>query len=290
LTRTNVFMTTFIPRRVECLRSSPIHLGQMKQPLKLATILLALLFPIIASALDTKLNAVKEIFRSENIEGTFIAASVNGKMRETFNPKRSETRFSPASTFKILNTLVGLKYGVISSSKPSFKWDGVERGVPQWNKDHSLASAFKVSCVWCYQEIANDVGISRYIKELHNTSFGNQNVNEPVDLHWLNGTLKVSAVEQITFLKKLVNNTLPYHREHIDTLKEIMLVEKNSDYTLFAKSGWVGPPLSTGWYVGYLETNDDTFVFAMNMVMDNVMHAPLRKELTMRSLKALKLI
>lgn len=235
-------------------------------------------------------DEIEQLFRSENIEGTFVVASVKSDLQETFNAKRAEIQYSPASTYKVLNTLIGLKTGAVSSADFSFKWDGVDRGIAVWNQDHSLASAFKVSCVWCYQVIANQVGVSSYSAELEAVSYGNQSVSDPVDLHWLNGDLKVSANEQIEFLQQLVNGTLPYEQRHIDSLKEIMLVERRSNYTLYAKTGWAGPELAVGWYVGYIETKDDTFVFAMNMRMSNAKQGPLRKKLVIQSLRALNLI
>lgn len=237
-----------------------------------------------------ELAAVEKVFRSENIEATFVVASADGELHKVFNQERSAIRFSPASTFKVPNTLIALKLNQVSLGESAFQWDGNERSVSSWNKNHSLSSAFKVSCVWCYQKIAREVGVSRYATELRAVSYGNQIVNEPVDLFWLNGELTISANEQIDFLTRLVNNTLPYEQSQLETLKEIMLVEQTSDYVLYAKSGWTGPALATGWYIGYVETNLDTFVFAMNMVMHHAEQAPMRKKLAIESLRALKLI
>ena len=59
-----------------------------------------------------------------------------------------------------------------------------------------------------------------------------------VDLFWLNGDLPISADEQIRFLQKLYSYELPFRNEHVDVLKDIMLVEKNTEYSLYAKTGW----------------------------------------------------
>ncbi|MFT6101070.1 MAG: beta-lactamase class D [Arenicella sp.] len=237
-----------------------------------------------------ELAAVEKVFRSENIDATFVVVSADGELHKVFNQERSLIRFSPASTFKVLNTLIALKFELVGLDHSAFQWDGNQRGVSSWNKNHSLSSAFKVSCVWCYQKIAREVGVSRYAMELRAASYGNQAVHAPVDLFWLNGDLTISANEQIDFLKRLVNNTLPYRRSHLKTLKEIMLVEQTPNYSLYAKSGWTGAGLATGWYVGYIETSRDTFVFAMNMLMHDAEQAPLRKKLVIESLRALKLI
>ncbi len=67
-------------------------------------------------------------------------------------------RFLPASTFKIPNTLIALEEGVIQNEKDIIEWDGEDKGWSQWNKDQSLETAFPLSCIWFYQELASRVG------------------------------------------------------------------------------------------------------------------------------------
>ena len=239
---------------------------------------------------ERKAGAVAEIFNSAGIDGTLVIASTNGEILHLHNGERSIIRFSPASTFKIPNTLIGLDLGVLESGDDSFSWDGVDRGLADWNNDQTLLSAFRVSCVWCYQEIARKVGLVQYETALNLIGYGNQKVGDQVDRFWLNGVLRISAVEQINFLKSLLGGSVPYHREHIDIVKEVMREEQGADYVLYAKSGWTGPEQHVGWYVGYLENADGIWLFAMNMRMDVATEAPLRKELTVESLRALGIL
>jgi beta-lactamase class D len=156
--------------------------------------------------------------------------------------------------------------------------------------DQTLESAFKVSCVWCYQEIARLVGSERYVSSLAINDYGNQQVGDQVDQFWLNGDLRISAIEQVGFLKRLHDYALPYRREYVDIVKEIMLDESGIDYAIYAKSGWTGSSLHVGWYVGYVEKGDKTWLFAMNMRMDRADQGALRKALVVRSLRALGII
>lgn len=241
-------------------------------------------------AFGQDIDVVAEVFAAENIEGTFIVADATGKHLQVFNEERSQVQFSPASTFKIPNTLIALKAEVVTSKESPFTWDGAANGRDAWNKDHTLESAFRVSCVWCYQEIARDVGSDRYVVDLAGLDYGNQEIGDRVDMFWLNGDLTISAAEQIEFLSAMLNYDVPYTREHVDLVKEIMLIEKTADYALYAKAGWTGSGLHTGWYVGYVEKGDDVWLFAMNMEMDQAEQAGLRKELTVRSLEALGML
>lgn len=230
------------------------------------------------------------VFQAEGVVGTLVVASADGEVLHMHNAERAETRFSPASTFKIPNTLIALDAGVVTSKATTFTWDRSDKGLPAWNRDQTLESAFKVSCVWCYQEIARSIGSERYKTALAGIEYGNQKLGDHVDQFWLNDDLQISAHEQIAFLRKLMDYSLPYRREHVDIVKDIMLAERTADYSLYAKTGWTGAKLGVGWYVGYVEKGDKVWLFAMNMRMDRAEQAALRKELTTRSLRALGIL
>lgn len=258
--------------------------------LKRLSVVLAILVGLGNTANGQGIEAIAEVFSSANIEGTLIVADSDGKHIQVFNEDRSREQFSPASTFKIPNTLIALDAGVVTSKASPFQWDGESKGRDAWNKDQTLESAFRVSCVWCYQEIARDVGNEPYVTYLAGIDYGNQDIGVQVDMFWLNGDLKISAAEQIEFLSAMVNYDVPYTHEKIDLVKEIMLVEQTDDYALYAKAGWTGSGLHTGWYVGYVETGGDVLLFAMNMEMDKAEQAGLRKGLTLRALAALGIL
>ena len=234
-----------------------------------------------------KLDSVSDVFLSEGITATLVVATADGKGAYRHNVDRSTERFSPASTFKIPNTLIALDAGVVVSRESAFVWDGKDRGVPAWNADQTLGSAFRVSCVWCYQEIARKIGIARYAAALDRLSYGNQVVGSDVDRFWLNGDLQISATEQVEFLRKLFQFELPYRRDDVRILKDIMRVEKKPEYTIYAKTGWAE---SVAWYVGFVEAGEKTWFFAMNMQVDKGEQAARRVELTMSALRELGII
>ena len=103
---------------------------------------------------------------------------------------------------------------------------------------------------------------------------------------WLDGSLQVSAFEQVHFLKNIIQHLLPFKQTAYDTLQQIMLVEKTPAYSLWAKTGWAtrGAP-QVGWYVGYVETSTDTWIFALNMVIQSEKDLPIRRELALAALK-----
>jgi len=239
---------------------------------------------------DPKTKAIDDLFRSEGIVATFVAESANGGMAFVYNERRSVERFSPASTFKIPNTLIALDTLVVASEDSIFEWDGTDKGMQQWNQDHTLVSAFRVSCVWCYQEMARNIGRKRYESALAMLDYGNQSIGGEVDAFWLNGNLQISALEQIEFLRKLSQYAVPFRRKHVGTLKNIMLVEQTDSHSIYAKTGWAATTPQVAWYVGFVTKGDETWLFAMNIRVDRPEQAELRKELTIRSLRLLEII
>lgn len=241
-------------------------------------------------ATDAEIDSVAKIFHAAGVVATFIVSTTDGKTIKVYNDSRSSVRFSPASTFKIPNTLIALDAGFVTSKGTIFTWDGKDKGLPRWNQDQTLESAFKVSCVWCYQKIARKVGAERYGSALATLDYGNQSIGNEIDRFWLNGELRISAREQIEFLGRLYNYTVPFRREYVDILKDIMLTERTDSYSIYAKSGWAATTPQVGWYVGFVTKHDESWLFAMNMQVDRPEQVALRVELTHRALRVLKII
>jgi len=228
-----------------------------------------------------------KFFENQAIDGTIVISSLKTGQTFIHNDRRASIRFSTASTFKILNSLIALEERVISARNDIFKWNGHIYAYSGWNSDQTLESAFKLSCVWCYQVLARQIGIDKYKNYLQKLKYGvlSGPVNETT--FWLDGSLKISAIEQVSFLKKIYQRTLPFSKRSYEVLKEIMLVEQTPTYSIWAKTGWaarVKPQV--GWYVGYVKTRKDVWFFATQIEIKNKEDLTLRQKLTMDALKA----
>jgi len=249
----------------------------MHKKIKLLITIL-LIFNSFLFAKDTELE---KIFKNKQVDGAIVIESLNTKKIFIYNDKRAEKLYSPASTFKIPNTLIALNEGVVTKDSV-IVWDKKIREFDSWNKDQTLESAFKTSCVWCYQEFASKIKVEKYKKYLKELNYGNKKIGDDVTRFWLDDSLKITVFEQLSFLKRLYKNELPFKLEDINTLKEIMIDEKNEDYIIRAKTGWEG---KYGWYVGYVETKDDVWFFAMNIDTKTKDDLPKRKDITLEALK-----
>ena len=233
---------------------------------------------------------VTDIFESAGVDGALVVMKLDGDIVHVHNTKRALQPYSPASTFKIVNTLIALERGIADVETTRFRWDGVDRDIAAWNQDQSLRSAFQVSCVWCYQQLAREVGREAYEEDLASIGYGNGRIGERVDQFWLDGSLQISAMAQARQLVLLWTGDLPFSAASVEALKAVMLAEETDAYRLYAKTGWTGASLAVGWYVGILEAADATYAFALNMHMIDAAEAPLRRDLALKSLRRLELI
>ncbi len=247
-----------------------------------------LLFALSASSALAEDAQLAALFKGNNVNGTLVVSSLDGVTSYTHNDARAATPLLPASTFKIPNTLIALDAAVIKEND-TLKWDGTNRSVAAWNKDQTLESAFKSSCVWFYQELARRIGAARYESQLARIGYGNAKPGPEPTSFWLEGELRISALEQVAFLKRLYRRELPFKSSSYELLQRIMIVEQTPVYTLRAKTGWAGygnqAAPQIGWYVGYLETNGNVWFFALNMEMTKPADAGLRQKLVMDVLK-----
>jgi beta-lactamase class D len=213
----------------------------------------------------------------KNTAGTFVLYDLRRGRYLRHNPARAAERFSPYSTFKIPNSLIGLETGVIKDADYEIKWDakkypphGDTLPFTSWWQDQTLRTAFQRSAVWYYQELAKRVGARTMREFVSKLQYGNEDTSGGVDRFWLNSTLKISADEQVEFLRKLHAGALPLSARSMGIVKEIMLLEQTPTYTLRAKTG--GGPLgarSLGWFVGYVETTDNVYFFATQIEGEN---------------------
>lgn len=215
-------------------------------------------------------NNFQKHFDEYSVRGSFVAHDLKQNKLYIFDEERSNKRYSPASTFKIFNSLVGLETGVIPDTSYVIPWDSVQRGsYAPWHMENSLQSAFKYSVVWYYQELARRVGPEEMQRLISLNKYGNEDINEKVDEFWLadnGGKLRISQLEQLNFLKKLYHEELQFSKRSQQLVKDIMLMEETEEYKLYGKTGLGSHDgLTYGWLVGWFETVDNVYFFATNL-------------------------
>ena len=212
----------------------------------------------------------------KGIDGAIVVYDMKNDRYVRYNERRCRERFSPKSTFKIPNSLIGLETGVIRDAEFVIQWNR-EKYPPQanwneepfvhWGKDQTLRSAIKYSVLWYYRELALRVGDQQMQKYVKTFDYGNEDTSGRVDNFWLNNVLKISADEQVEFLKAFYTGRLPVSKRSTEIVKDILVFERTPTYQLSAKTGGgpVDEGIYIGWFVGYLESNGNVYFFATNI-------------------------
>lgn len=263
-------------------------------------------FNLIAQ--DVKLENNIQLLNLDSFNGfnvCFVLYDIKKDEYRKYNDSISAIRYSPCSTFKIANSLIGLESAVAenedylikydSLKNPSEPWMHSVEPFKYWMQDHTMRTAFKYSVVWYYQELARRIGKENMTRLLEQINYGNNNISSGIDNFWLCGSLKISANEQVEFLKRLYSNQLlGFSNKSQEIVKDIMLYETTDNYKLYGKTGggncWKDKVI--GWYVGFVETNSSTYIFAMNIIVNDFSELGnnLRIEMTKEILKELKII
>lgn len=208
----------------------------------------------------------------------------------------------PASTFKVPNALIGLSAGVVNL-ETVFPWNGQKYELEGWNRDHTLASAMRVSCVPCFQTVARKIGLERMRAGVQKLQFGQMDVRAAnLDRFWLEGKSAISPQEQAQFMAKLALRQHPFPKKHQDSVAQ--LIADPDIPGLHAKTGWGRVPhqgfgdslpgqVHFGWYVGYYQSAGKTWAFATRLIAKDTLpegFAALRKEVTLAYLRSQQIV
>ena len=216
---------------------------------------------------------ISQLFAQAKANGTLVVYDVSKQEFSGHNPQRAATRFSPASTFKIANSLIGLASGAVADvDEALYHYDGKEQlYLDSWEQDTSLRTAIKVSHLPAYQLLARKIGLPQMQSNLNKMGYGNGKIGKSVETFWLDDSLKISAIEQTQFLAQLAQGRLPFPAQVQADVREIAKLETGKNWTLYGKTGWTGQRQpSTGWFVGWVEQDGRIYSFALNMQMPKV--------------------
>lgn len=198
----------------------------------------------------------------------------------------------PASTFKIANTMIGLETQVLEDAETKMPWDGKEYAVPEWNQDNTLRTALRVSCVPCFQAVAQKVGAARMKDWVDRLDYGNHDISGGIDQFWLTGGLRISPLQQIDFLRRFEEGKLAISPRTSEIVHDVLTLDVGQEHVLVGKTGLLQDPNSeklTAWFVGFVELGKRHVFFAtlINHVDAGVDVKPLRRRVTERVLRTI---
>jgi len=200
---------------------------------------------------------LKKYFDSSNVEGCF--AMLNNQMGDitVYNMNLDTQRLSTGTSFKVIETLIGIQAGRLTNEKSTLGIDSSS------TKNGTLQEAFQNNSVPYFQELARQIGKDTLQMWLDSISYGNSKITSAVDTFWLNNDLKISPDEQLGFLSKLFFEQLPFQKYAQETVANLMKKEDTSLYSLSYATG-LGideKNNSFAWNLGWIEENRHIYFF-----------------------------
>lgn len=213
----------------------------------------------------------------KDVECTLILDAASG---ETLHRQGiCDQRFSPASTFKVPLSLIGYDAGILNDEhtpawdyKPAFKAAKRDQKTVDptiWEND---------SVLWFSREITRRLGSERFAGYVSKFDYGNTDVsgtpgkNDGLTRSWVNSSLKISPVEQVDFLRRLLARKLPVSDKAHAMTKAILPTFRSGGWTVQGKTGTTrlgdsADKRSLGWFVGWANKDTRNIVFA-RLVID----------------------
>jgi beta-lactamase class D len=236
----------------------------------------------------------KSILDSAQVDGAILIFDASEGVFYSNNFRHCKKGYLPASTFKIVNSIIALETGAVEDLNTMFYWDSIPRRLDIWNQDLNFHDAFHASCVPCFQEIARKIGVETMNEYITKFSYGKMDVNsENIDYFWLEGKSKISQFQQIDFLVSFYNEKLGISKRSTKIMKDLMIIEETDKGILSGKTGWaIRNRNNTGWFVGYFEAKNGKVLFIATNIQPHMkfnmdMFPTIRKNI---SLKAIELI
>ena len=200
-------------------------------------------------------------------EGSFVLYDLNGDTWNIYDMEQATLRTAPDSTYKIYDALFGLEEGVIAPNDSFMAWNETDYPFEAWNADQDLYYAMQSSVNWYFQEIDKQIGSSAIQGYIQKIGYGNENISADLSSYWMQGTLKISPVEQVELLTALHNNNFDFAPENVKAVKNAICLFSSEGKNLYGKTGTgrVDGQDVNGWFVGYIEAAGNTYFFATNI-------------------------
>ncbi len=211
---------------------------------------------------------------------TVVADAADGKiLYQQGSADACAARYTPASTFKLAIALMGSDAGILQGPHApvwNYQPDYPDWGGDAWRQPTDPARWIKYSVVWYSQQVAARLGQQRFQQYASAFQYGNEDVSGEPGKHngtqgaWIISSLRISPLEQLAFLRKVVNRQLPVKAAAYDLADTLFEAGTADGWRLYGKTGTGSPgnagvytPANAyGWFVGWARKDGRQLVFA----------------------------
>jgi beta-lactamase class D len=220
----------------------------------------------------------KDYFNGE--KGCFLLYNMKTKsIDKVIGENNCRERFVPCSTFKVPLAVMAFDSAILKDEDQILRWDGVKGFLEQHNHDHNAKSWMRDSVVWFSQKLTPQLGKQKIEKYLHSFHYGNEDFTAGITQAWLVSpgdkapALKISAYEQVEFMKNLWADRLPASERALKITRQITFLETSpKGFKLSGKTGsnyydndyGKEKRLGFGWFISHIENGDQEYVAATN--------------------------
>lgn len=217
-------------------------------------------------------NSLEKYFRENNVTGCWgLFDNGQGHFTVSNITHFTDSTYLPASTFKIVNSLIGLENGTVQDSSSVIPFDSTRSYRAECKGDMDMYKAFRLSCPNWYQELAEQIGQPIMQKWLDTLGYAQRTkrfvIENNLDTFWLDNSAKVTGDEQLGLVKRLYFDQLPFSKRSMRIVRNMMLWENNSNYQLYYKTGWGTDENKNqiGWIIGWIEENKHPYFFSLQV-------------------------
>jgi beta-lactamase class D len=202
--------------------------------------------------------------------GVFLLQRDGGAATVVHGAALADVQRPPASSFKVLLALIALETGALRGPEEILPGD---RGHPRpaWRRDMALREAMSTSSEPYFATLAERIGRERLAAWVAKTGYGNGRIGEHPARVWHDGTLTVSARQQLAFVDRLRRGNLPFKPAHIAAVKAAMR-EDEGRARVYGKTGTHldADGRGTAWWIGWVESPRGAASFALMVDLETM--------------------
>ena len=188
-------------------------------------------------------SSVVKMMDSAGVVGSFaLLENGTGKFTIANLSHYKDSASSPLSSFFILPSLIALDKGIIN---------------------HNQASWVSMDSIPYYQKIITQLGRQEILKAIDSIKYGKGVVSANMNEFWKDGSLKITADEQLGLIKRAYFKELPFQKRSQEIFKKMMVKEDNSNYKLSYLTASDSTTNNT-WVIGYEEENTHIYFFVLH--------------------------
>ena len=188
-------------------------------------------------------SSVVKMMDSAGVVGSFaLLENGTGKFTIANLSHYKDSASSPLSSFFILPTLIALDKGIINQNQVG--WVSMD-STPY------------------YQNIITQLGRQEILKTIDSIKYGKGVVSANMNEFWKDGSLKITADEQLGLIKRVYFKELPFQKRSQEIFKKGMVKEENSNYKLsylYASDS----TKNNSWVLGFEEENTHIYFFVLH--------------------------